>query len=164
MVASIDVKGDVETRDSLEFVAENIHGPIMVNQMRRATILLERDAKKFSPVDTGRLRSSITHAVRTVGFLPPVLQGAVGSNVKYAPFMELGTGTFAGKARVKMPPVQALEGWARRHKISAFLVARAIFRAGGLKAHKMFEKSLEKNEDKVVDLLDEGIKITIARS
>lgn len=44
----------------------------------------ERYAKKLSPVDTGRLRNSITHAqmdTRTE---------VIGSNVKYAKFQELG--------------------------------------------------------------------------
>lgn len=45
----------------------------------------ERYAKEYCPVDTGRLRNSITHT-----------QGGketefIGSNVEYAPFVEAGT-------------------------------------------------------------------------
>ena len=47
--------------------------------------MAESYAKQKCPVDTGRLRNSITHqqeGKRTV---------AIGSNVVYAPFVELGT-------------------------------------------------------------------------
>lgn len=43
-------------------------------------------AKKICPVDTGRLRNSISHTVRETE------QAAyIGTNVTYAPFVELGT-------------------------------------------------------------------------
>lgn len=162
-LVSLDVQGAAEARDALEFVAENIYGASMVNAMRRASIVIERDAKRFAPVDTGRLRSSITHAVRVGGF-PPVLQGVVGSNVKYAPYMEFGTGTFVGKPPHRMPPISALERWASRHGTSAFIVARAIMRRGGLEPREYFKQSVEKNEDKIVDILGDGIAATIRRS
>ena len=46
----------------------------------------ETNAKKLCPVDTGRLRNSITNAVK-------VDEKAVyiGTNVEYAPYVELGT-------------------------------------------------------------------------
>jgi HK97 gp10 family phage protein len=48
----------------------------------------EATAKRLCPVDTGRLRGSITHALATdsVG-----LYADIGSNVEYAVFVELGT-------------------------------------------------------------------------
>lgn len=48
----------------------------------------EREAKRHCPVKTGRLKSSITHEVSRRGGL---IVGAVGSNVKYAPYVEFGT-------------------------------------------------------------------------
>ena len=50
--------------------------------------MMERYAKLLCPVDTGRLRNSISHQVEgnTV---------AVGTNVEYAPYLEFGTGQFA---------------------------------------------------------------------
>ena len=47
-------------------------------------IKVESDAKKNAPVLTGRLRSSITHEVKS-GI------GKVGTNVEYAPYQEFGT-------------------------------------------------------------------------
>ena len=44
----------------------------------------ETYAKKATPVDTGRLRNSISHAVDDEAVY-------IGSNVEYAPYVELGT-------------------------------------------------------------------------
>lgn len=45
----------------------------------------ETYAKQLCPVDTGRLRNSITHAQQDED------SEVIGTNVKYAPFVELGT-------------------------------------------------------------------------
>lgn len=44
----------------------------------------EKNAKKLCPVDTGRLRNSITHEVQS-----SEKAVIVGSNVEYAPYVEL---------------------------------------------------------------------------
>lgn len=44
------------------------------------------------PVDTGLLRSSITHEVDRVGNL---VVGTIGTNMDYSPYLEFGTGLFA---------------------------------------------------------------------
>ena len=44
----------------------------------------ETYAKKATPVDTGRLRNSISHSVDGEA-------AYIGSNVEYAPYVELGT-------------------------------------------------------------------------
>lgn len=43
----------------------------------------ERHAKEITPVDTGRLRNSISHAVTEDA-------AYIGTNVEYAPYVELG--------------------------------------------------------------------------
>lgn len=43
----------------------------------------ERHAKKNTPVDTGRLRNSITHTADSNA-------AYIGTNVEYAPYVELG--------------------------------------------------------------------------
>lgn len=47
-------------------------------------------AKKETPVDTGRLRNSISHAVEDKA-------AYIGSNVEYAPYVELGARGRQGK-------------------------------------------------------------------
>lgn len=55
----------------------------------KAGLLVEGDAKRLCPVDTGRLRSSITTERRFDGDKPVA---SVGSNVEYGPYVEFGTG------------------------------------------------------------------------
>lgn len=57
--------------------------------MKKATALVQGDAKRLCPVDTGRLRESITTKVETDG---TDVVGTVGTATSYAPFVEFGTG------------------------------------------------------------------------
>jgi HK97 gp10 family phage protein len=54
--------------------------------LEKMGLVAERYAKEYAPVDTGRLRNSITHEAAPD-------EGAVyiGTNVEYAPYVELGT-------------------------------------------------------------------------
>lgn len=61
-------------------------GPVAKDILRR-TAKVEAAAKQNCPVDTGRLRSSISHELALDGGIV----GRVGTNVFYAPFVELGT-------------------------------------------------------------------------
>jgi len=51
----------------------------------KGSLRVEREAKILVPVDTGLLRSSITHSVEGN-------KGMVGTSVEYAPKVELGIG------------------------------------------------------------------------
>lgn len=62
-------------------------GPV-AKGLTRATVRIERDAKRMCPVDTGRLRSSIGRALDRDA---RGLVGVVGTDVDYAAFVELGT-------------------------------------------------------------------------
>jgi HK97 gp10 family phage protein len=66
---------------------DSIDGPVGQEILRR-TIQVERAAKRLCPVDTGRLRASITS---TVAVDSQGLYGIVGSNVSYAGYVEFGT-------------------------------------------------------------------------
>lgn len=74
-------------QQALGQLLESEQGAVGKDLLRRA-LRVERRAKLLAPVDTGRLRSSITHelAVDTQG-----LFALVGSSVEYAAFVELGT-------------------------------------------------------------------------
>src|SRR5574344_2569895 len=52
--------------------------------LEKIGLVAEGYAKKLTPVDTGRLRNSITHEVDGNDVY-------IGSNVEYAPYVELGT-------------------------------------------------------------------------
>lgn len=164
MPTRAEIRGLNAARQSLENVAEALQGDEFMGAMHEAVNILTADAKRFSPVDTGRLRSSIAGSVSKVGFPMKRIQGIVGTNIEYARYMEDGTGVFAGNAPVNMPPVEALQGWARRHGANAYQVALAIKLRGGLKGHFYMAKSLKKNESRVVNLLGDKVKTIIQRS
>lgn len=52
--------------------------------LERIGLRAERMAKTYCPVDTGRLRSSISHTTTDDSAI-------IGTNVEYAPYVELGT-------------------------------------------------------------------------
>ena len=58
--------------------------------LTRMSLRIVRDARKNCPVATGHLRASITYVIESAGHLREVMS-RVGSNVLYAPFVELGT-------------------------------------------------------------------------
>jgi HK97 gp10 family phage protein len=59
-----------------------------------SALIVERDAKKKAPVDTGRLRDSITHETDFGSGDPSV---TVGTNVEYAPYVEFGSSKAAAQ-------------------------------------------------------------------
>ncbi len=61
----------------------------LAQAIRHITLFLDRETKLATPVDTGRLRASITNQV-TAEF------GQVGTNVEYASFVEFGRGQTVG--------------------------------------------------------------------
>jgi len=138
----VEVKGLKEVQKKMEQIVKDIQGGPFTQAMKKATLLVARAAKQNAPVDTGRLRASITPEIRR---MTREVHGVVGSNVKYAPFMELGT-------RPHWPPVSALEVWAARHGTSAYLVARAISRRG-IQARRYLQRAVEENASKIKDIL-----------
>lgn len=60
----------------------------VAKDLARRAVRVDRAAKQQCPVDTGRLRSSITHELQVDG---QGVFGVVGTNVDYAPHVEFGT-------------------------------------------------------------------------
>ena len=141
-----EIHGLKEAQAKMEQVVKDLNGAPYLNAMRDATLLVTRDAKINAPVDTGRLRASITPEVKQRWRR---VEGVVGSNVKYAPYVELGT-------RPHWPPPGALATWARRHGIDEFLVQRAIGRRG-TKAVEFLKRAFEDNSERIVALLGHAV-------
>lgn len=78
---SIEVRGLEETARRMEQAVTDLQGTPIVGAMRESTLLVERYAKIGAPVDTGRLRASITPVVVSMA---GEVKGIVGSNVAYA--------------------------------------------------------------------------------
>ena len=71
-------------KDELGQVKE-LSDEAVARALEQCGALWESYAKQMAPVDTGRLRNSITHAQVDED------TEVIGTNVKYAPFVELGT-------------------------------------------------------------------------
>lgn len=71
-------------------IADLLNGPDgpVGKELARRALKVERRAKQLCPVDTGRLRASISHSI---GRDSTSLFADVGTDVFYAPFVELGT-------------------------------------------------------------------------
>jgi hypothetical protein len=109
------------------------------NAMTTALLVLEADQRRHVAQDTRRLMSGITSRIEGSG---PVLTGRVGPTVRYGLFVE------RGRRPGRRPPVAALAGWARRHGVNPFALARAIGRRG-TRAQPFVEPSLERNRDQL---------------
>jgi len=76
------------TKDNTDKFFKKVEAQVSAN-LKTATMLVERDAKIFCPVLTGTLKRSITHE------FPGKHTAIVGSNIEYAPHVELGTSKMA---------------------------------------------------------------------
>lgn len=75
----------VKVNDNTEQVLKELENA-MERALTRIGLAAEGYAKKEAPVDTGNLRNSITHAVEM-----DEKAAYIGTNVEYAPYVELGT-------------------------------------------------------------------------
>lgn len=66
----------------------------LLKGMAKAAFVVESQAKKDCPVDTGRLRSSLNSKVEIIG---DDITGIVGTDVEYASSVEFGTATMSAQ-------------------------------------------------------------------
>lgn len=67
------------------------------NALEAIGFTAEGYAKQETPVDLGRLRNSMTHVVQDDSVY-------IGTNVEYAPYVELGTGIYASDGNGRKDP------------------------------------------------------------
>jgi len=150
MDMEIKVEGLEELREKLK--PESLLMPPWKKAFEDSVILLEREAKVGArvAVDTGRFRGSITHEIDSA---PMPLWGETGTAVNYAPAIEYG------RKPGKMPPVDALKPWARRHGMpesAAFAIARKIQKYG-IKGKFIFKQAYEKSEARISRYFDRAL-------
>lgn len=81
-----DISGLVEVREDNREAIANAIDRALVTALEEVGLVAEGYAKRACPVDTGRLRNSITHIVDE-----GTRHVVIGTNVEYAPYVELGT-------------------------------------------------------------------------
>ncbi len=91
-MADIDIKITDNSDEVLKQLANRTHVAL-----EAVGIQAEGFAKRSAPVNTGRLRSSITHAVKGSDCY-------IGTNVDYAMWQELGTGIYASDGKGRQSP------------------------------------------------------------
>lgn len=84
--AKLDTAGLVEVREDNREAIANAIDRALVAALEEVGLVAEGYAKRACPVDTGRLRNSITHIVDE-----GTRHVIIGTNVEYAPYVELGT-------------------------------------------------------------------------
>ena len=110
--------GGVVFNDYSADVLNEFHDAVL-RALERCGEQAEGYAKDFAPVDTGRLRNGISHAVSE-----DEMAAYVGSNTSYAPYVELGTGIYADGGRPTPWVYQDAQGnwhWTRGNQAHPFL-------------------------------------------
>lgn len=132
------------TDNSKEVISEK--NKAVIRALKAIGMTAEGYAKENCPVDTGRLRNSISNAVRDNDVY-------IGTNVEYAPYIEYGTGIYAdnGKGR-KTPwlvavPDDAGGKWAGK-----------AFVTQGMKPSHFLKKAATEHSDEYKQILEKEMK------
>jgi len=102
-------------------------------------IQAEGFAKRLTPVDTGRLRNSITHAVRGDDVY-------IGTNVEYGIWLELGTGIYASDGKGRQSP------WGYQDRNGKW------HRTKGMKPHHMLKKAASEHTEEYKRIIEAIMK------
>lgn len=95
----------------------------------------EKYAKEETPVDLGRLRNSMTYVVQDDSVY-------VGTNVEYAPYVELGTGIYASDGNGRKEPWVYYD-----EKTGKFRLTR------GSKPHHMIRRAVTEHTDEYKEMV-----------
>lgn len=85
-LTSADISGILEVREDNRKQFKHAFNKALARALEEIGLAAEGYAKRLCPVDTGRLRNSITHVTRY--WAKDVY---IGTNVEYAAYVELGT-------------------------------------------------------------------------
>jgi HK97 gp10 family phage protein len=91
---AVDVTGQKELSKKLKKIEKTATNDIE-QALVNSALIVERDAKINVAVDTGQLRQSITHNAEDFGTNNPAV--TIGTNTKYAPYIEFGTSKQSAK-------------------------------------------------------------------
>lgn len=120
----------------------------VVTAIQNSGLSMEREAKNQAPVDTGHLRRSITSQTVSLGSQP---QAIVSAPVKYAPYVEFGTGIYARDGNGRKTP------WVYRNRRGQFI------RTHGNKPNPFMGRSFEIKKDATVSRVSDAIRRAIER-
>jgi HK97 gp10 family phage protein len=148
-IASIEIEGMDKLVAKLERLGMNVPRILRTTGKDGMMIYVEGPAKEKCPVDEGRLRGSIVTVVENDGV-------KTGTNVKYGPYVEFGTGLYAesGQGR-KTPWVYYYSGHKGR---AGFRMTRGQF------AHPFLRPAWDNGKKNVVEHVRAQLRKAIAAS
>ena len=110
--------------------------------LEKACALVEGEAKKAAPKDTGALRRSITSKVENTG---SEIQGVVFTPLEYAVYCEYGTGLFAEEGGRTDVPWNYQDDKGEWHSTS------------GMRPQPFMRPALDENREKIIQMIKEGL-------
>lgn len=125
--------------NKLDKVTENLSAGLY-NALQESGEVVRKEAVLNCPVQTGRLRGSIT--VNVEGNT-----AEIGTNVEYAPFVEYGTGSKGDKSVAHTTKKQ----WTYRSGDN-------FYTTSGQKPQPFLTPALKNNKDKIIKLIREAVK------
>lgn len=151
------VEGIEELEDYTHDVDRGMTGRILQGAFERGADIILSDAQRYAPVDKGELRSSLDAEIEVSkeGLSAIVFSDPNVVEPVVAAVMELGS------EKRWWPPIDALRGWAARHGMKPYLVAKAIHDKGilgGAPGYQYMRRPLEKNENRVVTQIARAVE------
>lgn len=135
----IRLEGIDEVLESIEDIGDTEQ---FSNILGRACALVEGEAKKTAPKDTGALRNSITSKVENTD---SEIQGVVFTPLEYAPYIEYGTGLFAEEGGRTDVPWNYQDDKGEWHSTS------------GMRPQPFMRPALDENREKIIQMIKEGL-------
>ena len=132
-MAGIEIQGIDRVIEQFEKIADISN---MGQALGKACALVEREAKKKAPKDTGALRRSITSKVEG-------LEGVIYTPLEYAPYVEFGTGLFAEESGRKDVPWHYKDDKGKWHSTS------------GQKPQPFLRPALNENREQILRIIKE---------
>lgn len=122
----------------------------MKDAIGRAAYFAEGKAKSYAPVRSGALRGSITaEGPRGSGL---DIEARVGTNLKYAPHQEFGTGIYGKSSSLITPKSAKMLAWKQNGK---WIFAKAV---RGVQGRFYFKKS----KAETVPFLNDAVKTAVS--
>lgn len=109
--------------------------------LERIGMKAETYAAARTPVDTGRLRSSMTHTVQQQGN-----SVVIGTNVEYGIWHEIGTGIYASEPGGRQTPWKYVDSNGETHWTR------------GIKPQHMLKRAIEEHVDEYRDVIKEELQ------
>jgi HK97 gp10 family phage protein len=137
--ASVKVIGlDKAVKDIERYIAKKNRE--LIGVVATSSKAIQSDARQLAPIDLGELKKSITHVVTQRSGR---IDGEILSAAPYSAYVEFGTSPH-------FPPISALQGWADRHGIPAYAVAKSIARKG-TPAQPFMDPAYRKEKPKFIE-------------